>query len=103
MIDMKMFSRSALFLLTLFVLSLAASCTEKKEVIEDFGGAPGMPAFEIELLRQRGGPAGWRWRVEWDRDRVSFGQGAGAQISGDLATVPDGGSLAAGDGAAAFG
>ena len=30
--------------------------------------APGYPALELDLLRQRGGPAGLRWRVEWDRD-----------------------------------
>lgn len=59
-------------------------------------GAPGLPAFEIELLRQRGGPAGWRWRVEWDRDRVSFGQGAGSPLPGDLAAISDGGPASAG-------
>ena len=31
--------------------------------------APGHPAWEIELLRQRGRPPGGRWRVEWDRER----------------------------------
>lgn len=30
--------------------------------------APGHPAWTIELLRQRGGPAGGIWRVEWDRE-----------------------------------
>jgi protein ImuA len=34
--------------------------------------APGHPAFELELLRQRGGPAGGRWRLEWDRERGRF-------------------------------
>ncbi|QDP19709.1 ImuA family protein [Sphingomonas xanthus] len=35
-------------------------------------GAPGLPALDIELLRRRAGPAGMRWRLEWDRDRQSF-------------------------------
>jgi len=34
--------------------------------------APGRPAFHAELLRRRGGPAGQRWRVEWDRDTHCF-------------------------------
>ncbi|MGI8930834.1 MAG: ImuA family protein [Sphingomicrobium sp.] len=34
--------------------------------------APGHPAMEVELLRQRGRPAGGRWLVEWDRDRAIF-------------------------------
>ena len=34
--------------------------------------APGFPAFELELLRQRGGPSGLRWRVEWDREQAIF-------------------------------
>jgi protein ImuA len=34
--------------------------------------APGAPAFEIELLRRRSGPAGMRWRLEWNRDRLTF-------------------------------
>lgn len=34
--------------------------------------APGMPAFDIELLRRRGGPPGARWRVEWNRDAKCF-------------------------------
>ena len=35
-------------------------------------GAPGRPAFDIELLRRRGGQAGLRWRVEWNRDAYIF-------------------------------
>ncbi|WP_232475883.1 ImuA family protein [Flavisphingomonas formosensis] len=35
-------------------------------------GAPGHPALDVELLRQRGGPGGQRWQVEWNRDRASF-------------------------------
>lgn len=34
--------------------------------------APGSPAYDLELLRRRGGPAGTRWRVEWNRDTQSF-------------------------------
>jgi protein ImuA len=34
--------------------------------------APGLPALDIELLRQRGGPSGARWRLEWDRDQTCF-------------------------------
>ena len=34
--------------------------------------APGAPAFDIELLRRRSGPAGMRWRLEWNRDRLIF-------------------------------
>jgi protein ImuA len=34
--------------------------------------APGPPAFEIELLRWRSGPAGLRRRVEWNRDERIF-------------------------------
>ena len=30
--------------------------------------APGYPAWTVELLRQRGRPAGGIWRVEWDRE-----------------------------------
>jgi protein ImuA len=38
--------------------------------------APGPPMFEIELLRRRAGPAGMRWRLEWDRDRLVFNEPA---------------------------
>jgi len=34
--------------------------------------APGHPGFVVDLLRQRGGPAGARWHVEWNRDAKSF-------------------------------
>ncbi|MBB5704934.1 hypothetical protein [Sphingopyxis panaciterrulae] len=34
--------------------------------------APGAPAFDLELLRWRGGPAGARWRLEWNRDDQAF-------------------------------
>ncbi len=49
--------------------------------------APGIPAFDVECLRRRGGPAGQRWRVEWDRDAKSF---RGASLSGaGLSVAPD--------------
>jgi protein ImuA len=38
--------------------------------------APGDPAFEIRLLRHRGGLDGREWRVEWSRDRRSFQESA---------------------------
>jgi protein ImuA len=34
--------------------------------------APGLPAFDVECLRRRGGPAGARTRVEWNRDTRCF-------------------------------
>jgi protein ImuA len=45
--------------------------------------APGAVMLEIELLRRRSGPAGMRWRVEWDRDEQAFREPAlsGAMVS----------------------
>lgn len=43
--------------------------------------APGAPAFDLELLRWRAGPAGARWRLEWNRDERAFGDAA---LSGAL-------------------
>lgn len=34
--------------------------------------APGAPALDLELVRQRGGAEGLRWRMEWDRDARRF-------------------------------
>ena len=34
--------------------------------------APGFPALDVELVRQRGGRTGGRWSVEWDRDQAIF-------------------------------
>ena len=49
--------------------------------------APGMPAFAVECLRRRGGPAGRQWRVEWDRDATCFRE---APVSGvDIPLVAD--------------
>lgn len=49
------------------------------------GNAPGRPTFDITLLRQRSGPCGLGWRLEWDRDQHQFHE---AEVSGDLASVP---------------
>lgn len=55
--------------------------------------APGRPAFLIDLQRRRGGPAGQRWRVEWDRDTHSFDaealSGAGLSLAVDRAAALD--------------
>ena len=53
--------------------------------------APGPPTFEIELLRRRAGPAGMRWRMEWDRDRCIFREPA---LPGDLVSLPSRGPAA---------
>jgi protein ImuA len=34
--------------------------------------APGHGTIEVELLRQRSGPAGMRWQMEWNRDDRAF-------------------------------
>lgn len=57
------------------------------------GNAPGFPAFELELLRHRGGGRGL-WRAEWDRDSGRFSAIGDAALSG--AALP-----ASSDGAAA--
>lgn len=53
--------------------------------------APGHPAWRIELLRQRGRPAGSAWRVEWNREQACLaeaqpvggvGTGGAAALSG---------------------
>lgn len=36
------------------------------------GNAPGPGMIEVELLRQRSGPAGMRWQMEWNRDERAF-------------------------------
>ena len=51
--------------------------------------APGAPAFDLELLRWRGGPAGTRWRLDWNHDEKCFGPNPGdAALSGDLLPFP---------------
>jgi len=47
--------------------------------------APGAAAFDIEMLRHRGGTPGFAARLEWNRDRTAF---AHAPLSGSVAAVP---------------
>ena len=58
--------------------------------------APGHPAFDISLLRQRGRPDGGQWRVEWDREQGRFHEssGAGPALSGAVVPAAAGGSAA---------
>jgi protein ImuA len=51
--------------------------------------APGIPAFDVTLLRHRGGIAGIEARLEWNRDRQSFDQ---APLSGGVPAVAIGGT-----------
>ncbi|ALR19051.1 ImuA family protein [Sphingobium baderi] len=39
------------------------------------GNAPGMSAFDLTLLRHRGGRDGVAWRLIWDNERGLFGDG----------------------------
>ncbi|MGR3757358.1 MAG: ImuA family protein [Tranquillimonas sp.] len=48
-------------------------------------GAPGLPAFAIDLLRHRAGIPPQSWHVEWDHDRQCFRKPA---LSGAVAAVP---------------
>lgn len=50
-------------------------------------GAPGHPAIEVELLRHRGGLAGLRARLEWNRDEHVFRDAA---LSGAVLPLPPG-------------
>lgn len=49
------------------------------------GNAPGRPTFDITLLRQRSGPSGQSWRLEWDRDQRIFRE---PTLSGPVVPVP---------------
>lgn len=49
------------------------------------GNAPGPPTFDISLLRQKAGPSGLSWRLEWDRDQRMFRD---ATPSGAVVSVP---------------
>ncbi|MGN6290498.1 MAG: ImuA family protein [Sphingopyxis terrae] len=49
--------------------------------------APGAPGFILDLIRWRGGPAGARWQMEWNRDEQVF---RGAALSGALLPVAPG-------------
>lgn len=60
--------------------------------------APGRPAFLVECLRRRGGPAGTRWPVEWNRETRHFVTlpareaalfGAGLPVVADRAVARD--------------
>jgi protein ImuA len=57
--------------------------------------APGRPAFDVSLMRDRAGSAGRNWIVEWDRDNRSFrdlGTGRDRQaLSGGVVPVSSGG------------
>lgn len=53
--------------------------------------APGRPAFELELLRHRGGGGQvgrGRWRLEWDGDASRFRDLGAAPLSGAVVSVP---------------
>ena len=52
--------------------------------------APGSPAFDLELLRRRAGPAGRRWRVEWNRERRAFQPSDGQALPGAVLPVAAG-------------
>ncbi len=57
--------------------------------------APGHPAFNVELLRDKAGAAGRNWIVEWDRDSRIFKdriREAVPSLSGGMVPVPAGGS-----------
>ncbi|WP_156500512.1 ImuA family protein [Croceicoccus bisphenolivorans] len=51
------------------------------------GNAPGSPCFDVTLLRQRSGPCGLSWRLEWDRDQCRFRE---APLSGAVVPVSAG-------------
>jgi len=51
--------------------------------------APGHPAFDVTLLRHRGGIAGIEARLEWNRDRQSFDQ---TPLPGGVPAVAFGGT-----------
>lgn len=56
-------------------------------------GAPGWPAIDAELLRQRGGMGGLRWRLEWNADHGTFREADravhdGPALSGAVVPVP---------------
>jgi protein ImuA len=51
--------------------------------------APGAPAFALELLRWRAGPAGTRWCLEWNVEQHIFGEAA---LSGPVLPMVAGGA-----------
>lgn len=62
-------------------------------------GAPGRPAFDLRLLRQRGGPPGLAVQLVWDRDDAAFREyeaaAAGEAAPPAPAAVPLSGGVAA--------
>ncbi|MBB3954807.1 ImuA family protein [Novosphingobium sediminicola] len=53
------------------------------------GNAPGAPCFDVTLLRQRSGPSGQSWRLEWDREKCQFREGQNHEaLSGAVVPVP---------------
>ena len=57
--------------------------------------APGHPAFNVELLRDKAGAAGRNWIVEWDRDQRIFKDRIRESVpalSGGVVSLPTGGS-----------
>ncbi|WP_260581688.1 ImuA family protein [Sphingopyxis sp. PET50] len=60
--------------------------------------APGAPAFDLELLRWRGGAAGGRWQLEWHHDENAFGDpalsGAVLPVAARRAALPHGAAAA---------
>ena len=63
-------------------------------------GAPGLPTLSVSLLRQRGGPAGFDWILEWNRDAALFRPaplpGARLPLSGGRSLPAAGAAEAAG-------
>lgn len=65
--------------------------------------APGYPVCDLTLLRQRAGPSGKSWRVEWDRDAQTFREPSPARqgavkkpaLSGAVVSFPTIGQAAA--------
>ena len=60
------------------------------------GNAPGQPVFAISLLRQRAGPSGLGWTLEWDRDQRLFREPCAAPLSGALVPLASHRTLAIG-------
>ena len=60
--------------------------------------APGAPAVDLKLLRWRAGPAGGRWRLDWNHDEHAFGEpalpGALLPLSARRTTLPHGAAAA---------
>jgi protein ImuA len=48
--------------------------------------APGLPVLDVKLLRQRSGPAGASWRLEWNHGLRVFSEAA--PLSGGVAALP---------------